>query len=128
MPSLGADMTEGTLLEWLVHPGDVVHRGDIMAVVDTAKSAIDIEVFEDGRVDELLVAPGTTVAVGVPLAVLAPLSEGAVSPTALAAVAHAAPAQVTHPAAVASPIVRHLAHERGIEHLRHALDVGLIAL
>jgi pyruvate dehydrogenase E2 component (dihydrolipoamide acetyltransferase) len=111
MPSLGADMTEGTVLEWLVHPGDVVHRGDIMAVVDTAKSAIDIEVFEDGRVAELLVAPGTTVAVGGPLAVLAPLSEGAATPTP----PPAAPAQVGHPAPVASPIVRHLAHERGID-------------
>ncbi len=68
MPSLGADMTEGTLLEWLVHPGDVVHRGDIIAVVDTSKSAIDVEVFEEGRVVELLVQPGTTVPVGAPLA------------------------------------------------------------
>ena len=47
MPSLGADMDEGTLVEWLVAPGDAVHRGDIVAVVDTAKSAIEIEVFED---------------------------------------------------------------------------------
>ncbi len=71
MPSLGADMTEGTLLEWLVQPGDAVHRGDIIAVVDTSKSAIDIEVFEDGTVSELLVEPGTTVSVGTPMALLA---------------------------------------------------------
>ena len=64
MPSLGADMTEGTLLEWFVHPGDTVHRGDIVAVVDTSKSAIDIEVFEDGVVEQLLVEPGTTIDVG----------------------------------------------------------------
>jgi pyruvate dehydrogenase E2 component (dihydrolipoamide acetyltransferase) len=70
MPSLGADMTEGTLLEWLVQPGDRVRRGDIVAVVDTSKSAIDIEVFEGGTVTELLVEPGTTVAVGAPLALL----------------------------------------------------------
>ena len=68
MPSLGADMTEGTLLEWLVQPGDTVHRGDIVAVVDTSKSAIDIEVFTDGTITELLVPPGTTVPVGTPLA------------------------------------------------------------
>ena len=35
MPSLGADMTSGTLLEWRVKPGDEVNRGDIVAVVDT---------------------------------------------------------------------------------------------
>ena len=71
MPSLGADMTEGTLLEWLVQPGDTVHRGDIVAVVDTSKSAIDIEVFEDGVVEQLLIEPGTTIDVGTPMAILA---------------------------------------------------------
>ena len=76
MPSLGADMTEGTLLEWFVHPGDTVHRGDIVAVVDTSKSAIDIEVFEDGRVERLLVEEGTKVPVGTPLAVLGPVVAG----------------------------------------------------
>ena len=73
MPSLGADMTEGTLLEWFVQPGDTVHRGDIVAVVDTSKSAIDIEVFEDGVVEQLLVEPGTTIDVGTPMAILAPV-------------------------------------------------------
>ena len=64
MPSLGADMTEGTLLEWLVGPGDLVHHGQIVAVIDTVKSAVDIEAFEDGEIESLLVEPGTTVAVG----------------------------------------------------------------
>jgi pyruvate dehydrogenase E2 component (dihydrolipoamide acetyltransferase) len=71
MPSLGADMADGTLLEWLVEPGAFVHRGDVVAVVDTDKAAIEVEVFEDGIVDELLVAPGTRVPVGTPLARLA---------------------------------------------------------
>jgi len=68
MPSLGADMDEGTLLEWRVAVGDHVDKGDIVAVVDTEKSTIDVEVFESGVVEELLVQPGTTVAVGTPLA------------------------------------------------------------
>jgi predicted deacylase len=37
MPSLGADMEAGTLVEWLVKPGDWVKRGDIVAVVETQK-------------------------------------------------------------------------------------------
>jgi pyruvate dehydrogenase E2 component (dihydrolipoamide acetyltransferase) len=57
MPSLGADMDEGTLLEWLVRPGDPVHRGDVVAVVDTSKAAIEVECFEEGMVDDLLVEP-----------------------------------------------------------------------
>ena len=77
MPSLGADMEEGTLLEWLVKPGDTVHRGDIVAVVDTAKSAVEVECFSDGVVEALVVDPGQVVPVG---AVLARLGEGAPSP------------------------------------------------
>jgi pyruvate/2-oxoglutarate dehydrogenase complex dihydrolipoamide acyltransferase (E2) component len=49
MPSLGADMRFGTLLEWHVKPGDSVRRGDIAALVDTENAAIDAEIFEGGR-------------------------------------------------------------------------------
>jgi predicted deacylase len=49
MPSLGADMEAGTLVEWLVKPGDTVKRGDMVAVVETQKGAIEIEIFEEGR-------------------------------------------------------------------------------
>ncbi len=68
MPSLGADMESGTVLEWRVGVGDPVHRGDIIAVIDTDKSDIEVEVFEDGIVDALLVEVGADVAVGTPLA------------------------------------------------------------
>lgn len=127
MPSLGADMTEGTLLEWLVKPGDVVHRGDVVAVVDTSKSAIDVEVFQDGRVTELLVEPGTTVPVGAPLA----LVEGAdataepdvavstVVPPAVAS-SDVTEANASEPTPVAShrgssPLARRRAAELGID-------------
>ncbi len=70
MPSLGADMDEGTLLEWLIKPGDVVKKGDIVAVVDTAKSAVDIETFHAGTVTALLIEPGATVPVGTPIATM----------------------------------------------------------
>lgn len=68
MPSLGADMEAGTLLEWRVKPGQAVRRGDIVAVVDTSKAEIEIEIFEDGVIEELLVEEGTKVPVGAPLA------------------------------------------------------------
>ena len=80
MPSLGADMESGTLTQWLVKVGDPVHRGDIVAVVDTEKSTIEIEIFENGVVGELLVEEGENVPVG---AVLARVNatDGAASPT-----------------------------------------------
>lgn len=71
MPSLGADMEEGTLLEWRVAVGDQVNRGDVIAVVDTDKAAIDVEVFTTGVVEELLVPEGERVPVGTPLARIA---------------------------------------------------------
>jgi pyruvate dehydrogenase E2 component (dihydrolipoamide acetyltransferase) len=82
MPSLGADMDVGTIIEWLVKPGDAVHRGQIVAVVDTAKAAIEIEAFEEGVVTEILVGPGVKVAVGTPLAMIGAAKAG-VAPTAV---------------------------------------------
>jgi pyruvate dehydrogenase E2 component (dihydrolipoamide acetyltransferase) len=70
MPALGADMDHGTVVQWLVKPGDTVHRGDILAVVDTEKSAVDAESFTDGVVERILVEPGRKVPVGTPLATL----------------------------------------------------------
>ena len=70
LPALGADMDAGTLVEWHVAPGDRCKRGDVVAVVETDKGAIDVEVFVDGIVRELLVPPGTRVPVGTALALL----------------------------------------------------------
>ena len=70
MPSLGADMEDGTLVEWLKAPGDAISRGDIVAVVETVKGAIEIECFDAGVMAEHVVEPGTTVTVGEVLAYL----------------------------------------------------------
>lgn len=70
MPALGADMDEGTLDEWRINPGDTVSRGQIVAVVETTKAAVEIECWQEGVVNELLVPVGQTVAVGTPLATL----------------------------------------------------------
>src|SRR5512134_2922468 len=73
MPSLGSDMEAGVLVEWRVQPGSQVHRGDVVALVETDKGIIDIESFEDGVIERLLVQPDKRVPVGTPLA----LFEGA---------------------------------------------------
>ena len=70
MPSLGADMEAGTLVEWLKKPGDPVKRGEIIAVVETQKGAIEVECFEDGTLDGYLVDLNTKVPVGTPLAMI----------------------------------------------------------
>lgn len=80
MPSLGADMEHGTLVEWLVKPGDRVKRGDIVAVVDTEKGAIEIEVFQDGVVGALKVEVGARVPVGAVLALIGGEGEAKAAP------------------------------------------------
>ena len=111
MPSLGADMDAGTLLEWLVKPGDPVHRGDVIAVVDTDKAAIEVECFDDGVIEQLIVEPGQKVPVGTVLASIA----GAAAPPAAPAVVPAVAPPVEPGARVISPLVRHLAEDRGVD-------------
>ena len=105
LPSLGADMDEGTLLTWQVKPGDVVHRGQVVAVVDTSKAAVDVEIWHDGVVHELLVQPGEKVPVGTVLATLLAPGEVAAPPeTVLVAARHAV-----------SPSARKRARELGLD-------------
>lgn len=70
MPSLGADMEDGTLIEWKKKPGDTVKRGDIIAEVETQKGLIEIEVFDEGTIGELLIQEGTKVPVGTVMALI----------------------------------------------------------
>lgn len=110
MPSLGADMDEGTVIEWLVQAGDTLERGQVIARVETEKSDIDIEIWHDGVVAEIIAGPGATVPVGATImrfsspdhvqADIAPVT--AVPPTAAAV------------AVWATPLARRLAGEQGI--------------
>lgn len=72
MPSLGADMEAGTLVEWRKKPGEAVKRGDIIAEVETQKGLIEIEVFDEGIIGELLIKEGTKVPVGTVMALINP--------------------------------------------------------
>ena len=70
MPSLGADMTEGTLTAWNVEIGDTVERGDVICEVETNKGDIDVEIWEGGTVEELRAEPGEKLPVGEVIAVI----------------------------------------------------------
>ncbi len=78
MPSLGADMEVGTVLQWLVKPGDAVKRGDIVAVVDTEKATIEIEIFQAGVIESIVVPEGEKVPVGTVIALIR--TDGAAAP------------------------------------------------
>ncbi len=131
MPSLGADMDDGTLVAWLKAPGDALKRGDIIAVVETQKGAIEIEVFDDGILEETRVQPGEQVPVGQVLAMIREPGERPQQPVVVsrpppadsafplnapppqADLPRRAPSQ--SPRARITPLARRLAHEQGID-------------
>lgn len=130
-------MEAGTLVEWLVKPGDRVKRGDVVAVVETQKGAIEIEIYQSGEIEQILVPLDAKVPVGTPLARLRGEGEAKlVAPSVLtapasaiakpaAAAAERAPIAPTAAPAVAvpsitgrvraSPAARKLAETRGID-------------
>jgi len=127
MPSLGADMEAGTLVEWQIKPGQRVKRGDVVAVVETQKGAVEVEIWDDGVVDQLLVEPGTKVPVGEVLARLR-AEGGAPAPAVVPAPTIAPPREAAKPAAApprapvphaarfkVSPVARRRAEELGVD-------------
>jgi len=121
MPSLGADMEAGTLVEWQVKPGQRVKRGDVVAVVETDKGAVEVEIWDDAVVDQLLVEPGTKVPVGKVLARLraegeAPAPAGVAPREAEGLGAALSPVQpVRAPRLKVSPVARRRAEELGVD-------------
>jgi pyruvate dehydrogenase E2 component (dihydrolipoamide acetyltransferase) len=124
MPSLGADMTDGTLAKWRVTVGDRVAQGDIIAEVETDKGTIEVEVFASGVIEALLVEEGEKVPVGTPLAEIGEAASAPVSATApvpaSAPVPESAPASAPTPAPTGdrvqiSPYARRLAQQRRID-------------
>ena len=114
------------MVEWLVKPGDWVKRGDVVAVVETQKGAIEIEIFQAGQVEQILVNLHSKVAVGTPLARIRAEGGGALgTPAAAPSTPLSVPPLVAPPSLPlvapraasgvrASPAARRLAEERGI--------------
>jgi pyruvate dehydrogenase E2 component (dihydrolipoamide acetyltransferase) len=125
MPSLGADMEEGRITEWLVKPGDEVKRGQIVVIVETEKSDIEVEVFQPGVIAELLVPEGDKVPVGTPIARIAPLGATVVAVAAPPIVVEQPTPEpmpepkrepvAPEPGHITSPVIRHLAEQLHVD-------------
>ena len=141
MPSVLAGATEAAISNWLVGPGDTVAVGDPIAEIETEKALVEYAAEESGIVGRLVLAAGGTGEIGSPIAVLVRAGEtdadidaaldGLARP---AAAPPAAAAPVAVPAAAASaanghqtasdgprsrifasPLVRKIALEKGID-------------
>ena len=64
VPALSATMEDGVLVSYEVEIGAAVQRGDVVALLETDKAVMDVEVFSDGFLSGPLVAVGSTVKVG----------------------------------------------------------------
>ncbi|MEM1446376.1 MAG: dihydrolipoamide acetyltransferase family protein [Planctomycetota bacterium] len=138
MPRLSDTMEEGTLVRWLVKPGDTVSASDHIADVETDKATMELNVFDEGTVAKLAIDEGGTVPVGSLIAVLAedgesvddaakaagsgsPASNGAAKADAPAEAAPSAPAPTAAPAASGggkvkvSPLARKMAEAAGLD-------------
>ena len=104
MPKLGADMTEGRVVEWLKRPGEKVARGEVILVIETDKANVEVESWTPGTFEKILVEPGDAwLPVGTPLAVLATEGPAEAAPAA-AAVAPAARPAAPPPLAARPPV------------------------
>jgi pyruvate dehydrogenase E2 component (dihydrolipoamide acetyltransferase) len=133
MPRLSDTMEEGVLSQWLKAEGDAVHKGDVLAEIETDKATMELEAYDEGVLQRLLVPEGTTVPIGQPIAVIgdgtptstaAPPAEPMPAPPAAPpaeptpAPPAAPPASVLGPAATqipTSPLARRIARVHGID-------------
>ena len=143
MPSMGADMTEGTIVKWLKAEGDQVGRGDKLAEVETDKTVVEMEAYAEGLLRKIVVTEGSLVQVGAVIAFIGDADDDIPEVAAAAPAAEAAPeapagtpapaptptpepvqqaalAPVAVPASQggrikASPIARKIAEEKGVD-------------
>jgi pyruvate dehydrogenase E2 component (dihydrolipoamide acetyltransferase) len=100
MPRLSDTMEEGVIANWHKQVGDKVARGEVVAEIETDKALMELEAYDDGVLEKILVEAGTTVPIGEPIAVLGDGSGSAAE----AAPAPAAPAPAAaEPAAEEAP-------------------------
>lgn len=70
LPKFGLTMEEATINEWSVAVGEEVEQGQTLATIESEKVEIELPSPVAGIVAEHLLAPGVTVPVGTPVAVL----------------------------------------------------------
>ncbi|MFN2464333.1 MAG: dihydrolipoamide acetyltransferase family protein [Candidatus Dormibacteria bacterium] len=105
MPRMGYDMTEGTVVRWVKKVGDKVHRGDVVAEIETDKATVEIEAFDAGTLLQIIAGPGQTLPVGEAIATIGEPGEEIPERPTVAAPPAKAPAPLAGPprAPVGSP-------------------------
>jgi pyruvate/2-oxoglutarate dehydrogenase complex dihydrolipoamide acyltransferase (E2) component len=103
LPDLGEGLTEGEIARWLVQEGQEVAEDDPLVEIQTDKTTVEIPSPAAGKVARIMVGEGDVVPVGTVLVVIG--EDGAEPP----------PAQLEDTKVRATPLVRRLAQELGVE-------------
>ena len=137
MPKLSDTMLEGTLVKWHKKVGDKISVGDVIADVETDKATMEMEAFDDGILNQIVIPEGGIVKVGECIALIEggkpnieknQPAEAATEAPAKPASTIAAPLAPLSPkpkprptvaregsGAKASPLARKIARERGVD-------------
>lgn len=129
MPKMSMTMTEGEVVELLISVGQKVSQGDVIAVVGTDKTNMEVESDFDGTVLEITTKPGDVIDVGAPMFILEtegedlladlfapsaptePIAEQVVTPVIVEAVAKTPETEIP----LAMPGARQMAGQLGID-------------
>jgi pyruvate dehydrogenase E2 component (dihydrolipoamide acetyltransferase) len=109
LPDLGEGLTEGEVARWLVAEGQEIAEDDPLVEIQTDKATVEIPSPAAGVVSRIHVGEGEVVAVGTVLVSIG--GDGAAPP----AVAGEPSAAAPHERARATPLVRKVAQELGVE-------------
>ncbi|MEI7780032.1 MAG: 2-oxo acid dehydrogenase subunit E2 [Actinomycetes bacterium] len=133
MPEIAANTTEVVLQSWSLAEGADYLAHDTIATIETEKAVVDVDADEAGRLLKILVAAGTNVEVGTPIALIGSTGESVSDLTALltelgiTSATSPVPESESHistpaPASqgpttriFASPLARRLAREAGLD-------------
>ncbi|PRW64461.1 pyruvate dehydrogenase complex dihydrolipoamide acetyltransferase [Actinopolyspora mortivallis] len=70
MPRLSDTMEEGVISAWRKQVGDQINRGDVVADIETDKAVMELEAYDEGVLEKILVGEGETVPIGTPIGLL----------------------------------------------------------
>lgn len=130
MPRLSDTMEEGAINSWRKQVGQEVHKGDVLAEIETDKAVMELEAYDQGVLTEILVEAGSSAPIGAPIAVIGgpeqapaapPTPQPETAPTPQPPQAPQPPAETSAtqhdlPAPPpASPLARTLAKQHGVD-------------
>jgi pyruvate dehydrogenase E2 component (dihydrolipoamide acetyltransferase) len=119
LPDLGEGLTEGEIARWLVSEGQELAEDDPLVEIQTDKTTVEIPSPAAGTVTKILVGEGEVVPVGTVLVVIDGAATEPAAPAATAAppppAARRESVPVTQSRVQATPIVRRIAQEMGVD-------------